>query len=231
MSIAMYIVYFLVLMLLPLYAQRKVMKTYRRYSEVRSTSGMTGAEVARTILDNNGLSNVRVVRTEGVLSDHYDPTSKTVALSADNYDYASVAGTAVAAHECGHAIQHKEAYAFLTLRSKLVPAANISSNVSWIFIMIGMFSTAMHQLMLVGIVLLAVGVLFQIVTLPVEFDASRRALHQVVDLGIIRNEEEPHARKVLSAAALTYVAAAATAVMELLRLLLIYTGMGNNNDD
>ncbi|MGG0655603.1 zinc metallopeptidase [Rummeliibacillus pycnus] len=225
----MYIIYFLVLMLLPLYAQRKVMKTYQRYAEVRSTSGMTGAEVARTILDNNGLSNVRVVETSGVLSDHYDPTSQTVALSSSNYHNASVAGTAVAAHECGHAIQHKEAYAFLTLRSKLVPAANISSNASWIFIMIGMIGT-IKPLMLVGIVLLAIGVLFQIVTLPVEFDASKRALNQVVSLGIIRNEEEPHARKVLSAAALTYVAAAATAVMELLRLVLMYTGMNNDED-
>ncbi len=123
----MYIVYFLVLMLLPLYAQRKVMKTYQRYAEVRSTSGMTGAEVARTILDSNGLSQVRVLETSGVLSDFYDPTNQTVNLSSQNYHNASVAGTAVAAHECGHAIQHKEAYAFLTFRSKLVPAANISS--------------------------------------------------------------------------------------------------------
>ncbi|MGM9966972.1 MULTISPECIES: zinc metallopeptidase [unclassified Rummeliibacillus] len=230
MSIAMYIVYFAVLLLLPLYAQRKVMKTYKRYAEVRSTSGMTGAEVARTILDSNGLSNVRVVETPGVLSDHYDPRSKTVALSSQNYHNASVAGTSVAAHECGHAIQHKEAYAFLTLRSKLVPAANISSNLSWIFIMIGMLSSSMRSLMLIGIILLAIGVLFQIVTLPVEFDASKRALNQVVSLGIIRNEEESHARKVLSAAALTYVAAAATAVMELARLLLIYTGLNNNED-
>lgn len=206
------------------------MKTYKRYAEVRSTSGMTGAEVARTILDSNGLSNVRVVETPGVLSDHYDPRSKTVALSSQNYHNASVAGTSVAAHECGHAIQHKEAYAFLTLRSKLVPAANISSNLSWIFIMIGMLSSSMRSLMLIGIILLAIGVLFQIVTLPVEFDASKRALNQVVSLGIIRNEEESHARKVLSAAALTYVAAAATAVMELARLLLIYTGLNNNED-
>ena len=225
----MYIVYFLVLLLLPLYAQRKVMKTYKRYAEVRSTSGMTGAEVARTILDSNGLSDVRVVETSGVLSDHYDPRNKTVALSSQNYHNASVAGIAVAAHECGHAIQHKEAYAFLTFRSKLVPAANISSNASWIFIMIGMLGS-MRPLLLLGIILLAVGVLFQLVTLPVEFDASKRALNQVVSLGIIRNEEESHAKKVLSAAALTYFAAAATAVMELARLLLIYTGMGNEED-
>ncbi|ETT81133.1 Zn-dependent protease [Viridibacillus arenosi FSL R5-213] len=228
MSTAMYIVYFIVLLLLPIYAQMKVKRTYKRYSQVRSTSGMTGAEVARLILDQNGLSNVRVVEQQGFLSDHYNPATKTVALSTHNYHEASVAGTAVAAHECGHAIQHKEAYSFLTLRSKLVPVANISSNASWIFIMIGLIAT-IQPLLLVGIVLLAAGVVFQLVTLPVEFDASKRAMNQIVEHGIIRNEEEPYARKVLSAAALTYVAAAATAVMELLRLVLIYTGM--NNED
>lgn len=228
MSTAMYIVYFIVLLLLPIYAQMKVKRTYKRYSQVRSTSGMTGAEVARLILDQNGLSNVRVVEQQGFLSDHYNPETKTVALSTHNYHEASVAGTAVAAHECGHAIQHKEAYSFLTLRSRLVPVANISSNASWIFIMIGLIAT-IQPLLLVGIVLLAAGVVFQLVTLPVEFDASKRAMNQIVAHGIIRNEEEPYARKVLSAAALTYVAAAATAVMELLRLVLIYTGM--NNDD
>nr|WP_026022482.1 zinc metallopeptidase [Kurthia senegalensis] len=224
------IIYFVVLLLLPIYAQRKVMSTYKKYSEVASTSNMSGAQVARRILDMNGLEDVRVERVEGVLSDHYDPSDRVVRLSASNYDYASVAGTAVAAHECGHAIQHKEAYTFLTLRSKLVPAANISSNASWIFIMIGMIAT-IKPLMLVGIVLLAIGVLFQVVTLPVEFDASKRAMNQVVTLGIIRNEEEPAAKKVLTAAALTYVAAAATAVMELLRLILMYTGLGGNNND
>jgi len=228
LSTAMYIVYFIVLLLLPIYAQMKVKRTYKRYSQVRSTSGMTGAEVARLILDQNGLSNVRVVEQQGFLSDHYNPATKTVALSTHNYHEASVAGTAVAAHECGHAIQHKEAYSFLTLRSKLVPVANISSNASWIFIMIGLIAT-IQPLLLVGIVLLAAGVVFQLVTLPVEFDASKRAMNQIVEHGIIRNEEEPYARKVLSAAALTYVAAAATAVMELLRLVLIYTGM--NNED
>lgn len=230
MSIVMMIIYFAVLMLLPLYAQRKVMSTYKKYAKVQSTSNMNGAQVARRILDMNGLEDVRVERVDGVLSDHYDPTDRVVRLSADNYDYASVAGTAVAAHEVGHAIQHKEAYTFLTVRSKLVPAANISSNASWIFIMIGAIAS-FQPLMLIGIVLLAIGVVFQVVTLPVEFDASKRAMNQIVELGIINNEEEPHARKVLTAAAMTYVAAAATAVMELLRLILMYTGMGGNNNE
>lgn len=229
LSLAMYIVYFAVLMLLPLYAQRKVKKTYMRYSKEYTQLGMTGAQVARTILDQNGLSNVRVEAVEGVLSDHYDPTTKVVRLSADNYMNSSIAGAAVAAHECGHAIQDKEAYAFLTMRSKLVPAANLSSNASWIFIMIGMIATY-QPLMLAGIILLAIGVLFQVVTLPVEFDASKRAMKQMNSLGLINRDEESKAKKVLTAAALTYVAAAATAVMELARLLLIYTGMGSRED-
>ncbi len=166
--------------------------------------------------------------TQGVLSDHYNPATKTVALSESNFYEASVAGAAVAAHEVGHAIQHKEAYSMLTLRSKLVPVANISSNASWIFVMIGIFASSTNFLLL-GIILLAAGVVFQLVTLPVEFDASKRALVQMNSLGIITNEEERPARKVLSAAALTYVAAAAVAVLELLRLILIFTNMRSDD--
>lgn len=224
-----YIVYFAIILLLPIYAQMKVKSTFKKYSKVRSTSGMSGAQVARTILDANGLQDVKVVESSGFLTDHYNPMTKIVALSSQNYHESSVAGSAVAAHEVGHAIQHKEAYSFLTIRHKLVPIANISSNASWIFIMIGMLAT-FPSLMLLGIVLLAVGVVFQIVTLPVEFNASNRAMNQMVSLGIIRNEEEPHAKKVLNAAALTYVAAAAVAVLELVRLILIYTGMANRDE-
>lgn len=224
----MYIVYFAIVLLLPIYAQFKVKNTYNKYSKVRSTSGMTGAEVARLILDQNGLYDVKVVESRGVLSDHYNPMTRVIALSSDNYHNASVAGTAVAAHEVGHAIQHKEAYSFLKFRHALVPVANISSNLSWVFVMIGLLSTWSNMLLL-GIVLLAVGVVFQIVTLPVEFNASSRAMDQIVSHGIIRNEEERHAKKVLSAAAMTYVAAAAVAVLELLRLVLIYTGMNRND--
>ena len=219
-----YIIYFAVLLLLPLYAQMKVKSTYKKYSKVRSTSGMTGAQVARIILDQHGLYDVKVVESRGFLSDHYNPMTRIVALSSDNYHNASVAGTAIAAHEVGHAIQHKEAYAFLRFRHSLVPVANISSNASWIFILIGAFAT-IPNLMLVGIVLLAAGVVFQLVTLPVEFNASNRAMTQIVELGVIRNEEEKHAKKVLNAAAMTYVAAAAVAVLELVRLVLMYTGM------
>ncbi|MFP3918661.1 zinc metallopeptidase [Lysinibacillus telephonicus] len=224
----MYIIYFLIILILPIYAQFKVKSTYRKFSQVSASKGMTGAQVARLILDQHGLSDVRVVPTQGVLSDHYNPATKTVALSEDNYYNNTIAGTAVAAHEVGHAIQHKEAYSFLTLRSKLVPVANISSNASWIFVMIGIFASSTNMLLL-GIVLLAAGVLFQIVTLPVEFDASRRAMNEVVSLGIISNNEERSARKVLSAAAMTYVAAAAVAVLELVRLILIYTNMRSDD--
>ncbi|MFY3792878.1 zinc metallopeptidase [Ureibacillus sp. MALMAid1270] len=223
-----FIIYFIIIMLLPLYAQLKVKSTYRKFSQVPAQRGMTGAQVARMILDQHGLYDVRVVPTQGILSDHYNPMTKTVALSEDNYYNSSLAGTAVAAHEVGHAIQHKEAYSFLTLRSKLVPIANISSNASWLFVIIGMV-TQMSGLLLLGIVLLAAGVFFQVVTLPVEFDASKRAMNEVVSLGIINNNEERSAKKVLNAAAMTYVAAAAVAVLELLRLILIYTGMRSDD--
>ncbi|MHA6259654.1 zinc metallopeptidase [Sporosarcina sp. CAU 1771] len=219
----MFFLYLGLIILLPLYAQFKVKSTYKKYSKVRSTSGMTGAQVARLILDQNGLQDVKVVESQGFLSDHYNPITKIVALSPHNFREASVAGTAIAAHEVGHAIQDKEAYAALRLRHRLVPVANLTSKASWVFIMIGIIFSSMNSLLGIGIALLAVGVVFQLVTLPVEFNASSRAMNQIVSLGIIRNDEEPHAKKVLSAAAMTYVAAAAAvAVLELVRLLLIF---------
>lgn len=185
---------------------------------------MRGAEVARRILDSNGLYHVDVVETRGQLTDHYDPRSKTVRLSSANYHGHSLAAAAIAAHEVGHAIQDQEDYAALRLRHALVPVANIGSNLSWILIMVGLLAQ-LSGLLLLGIIFMAAAVLFQLVTLPVEFNASNRAMDQVVSLGIIRNDEERHTKKVLSAAALTYVAAAAVAVLELLRLVLIFTGM------
>ncbi|MEG0449211.1 MAG: zinc metallopeptidase [Lysinibacillus sp.] len=220
----LFIVYFIIILALPLYAQYKVKSTYKKFATVRTSKGQTGAEVARAMLDANGLFDVRVVPTQGVLSDHYNPATKTVALSEKNFYEASIAGASVAAHEVGHAIQHKEAYSMLTLRSKLVPVANISSNASWIFVMIGLLAS-IEGLLLVGIVLLAAGVVFQLVTLPVEFDASNRAMNELTAMGMISNSEERDARKVLNAAALTYVAAAIVAVLELVRLLLIFTNM------
>lgn len=227
MGLGSYLIYFAVLLILPLWAQFKLKKTYGKYSKVRSTSGHTGAQVARMILDQNGLYDVKVIESRGMLSDHYNPMKKTVALSSHNFHEASVAGTAVAAHEVGHAIQDAEDYSFLRLRHRLVPLVNISSNMSWVFIMIGFFAQLSGAL-LIGIVLLAMGVIFQIITLPVEFNASNRAMDQLLSANIIRNEEEPHAKKVLNAAAMTYVAATAVAVLELARLLLIYSSMNRS---
>jgi len=222
------IIYFAILILVPLWAQMRVKSAYKKYSQVASSSQMRGAEVARKILDENGLYHVGVEETRGVLSDHYDPRSKTVRLSSGNYHGHSVAAAAIAAHEVGHAIQDQEDYAFLRFRHALVPVANLGSNFSWIFILIGIFAQ-MSNMVLLGIIFMAAGVLFQVITLPVEFNASNRAMEQVVSAGIIRNDEERETKKVLDAAALTYVAAAAVAVLELVRLVLIYTGM--NNDD
>lgn len=218
------LIYFAILIIVPIWAQMRVKSAYKKYSQVASSSHMRGAEVARKILDENGLYHVGVEETRGVLSDHYDPRSKTVRLSSGNYHGHSVAAAAIAAHEVGHAIQDQEDYSFLRFRHALVPVANLGSNFSWIFILIGIFAQ-MSNMVLLGIIFMAAGVVFQLVTLPVEFNASNRAMEQVVSAGIIRNDEERETKKVLNAAALTYVAAAAVAVMELLRLVLIYTGM------
>jgi Zn-dependent membrane protease YugP len=225
----LYLIYFAIIVLIPLWAQMKVKSTFARYSRVASSSYRRGAEVAREILNANGLYDVGVEEGQGFLSDHYDPRSKTVRLSPENYHGHSIAAAAVAAHECGHAIQDSQGYAFLRFRHALVPVANFGSNVSWILIMIGIFAHLTGMLLL-GIIFMAAAVLFQVITLPVEFNASSRALKQVVSLGLVSNQEQREARKVLSAAALTYVAAAAVAVLELLRLLLIYTGMNRNDD-
>ncbi|WP_246942153.1 zinc metallopeptidase [Bacillus pinisoli] len=219
-----FIIYFALIIIIPLFAQMKVKSAYKKYSKVTASSGMTGAQVARKILDDNGLYHVGVEETPGTLSDHYDPRSKTVRLSTNNYYGNSIAGAAVAAHEVGHAIQDQQEYAFLRFRHALVPVANIGSNFSWILILIGFFAS-ISGLVLLGIVFMAAAVLFQLVTLPVEFDASNRAMNEIVSAGIIRNDEERETRKVLNAAALTYVAAALVAVLELVRLVLIYTGM------
>ncbi len=219
-----YLIYFAIIIIIPIWAQFKVKGAYNKYSKVASSSHMTGAEVARRILDANGLYDVSVSEVRGQLTDHYDPRSKAVRLSSGNYHGHSVAAAAIAAHEVGHAIQDAESYSFLRLRHTLVPVANIGSNFSWILIMIGFFAGA-SGFVLLGILFMAGAVLFQVVTLPVEFNASNRAMDQIVSLGVIRNDEERETKKVLNAAALTYVAAAAVAVLELLRLVLIYTGM------
>ncbi|MDU0996721.1 MAG: zinc metallopeptidase [Staphylococcus lugdunensis] len=199
---------------------------YEKYSQVRSTSGKTGREVAEEILHANGIYDVEVVRGEGFLTDHYDPKKKVVCLSPANFDRPSVAGTAIAAHEVGHAIQHAQGYAFLRFRTALVPFANIGSSLSYMLVLLGIVLTTLGSAfgstaLWVGAGLMSLAVLFSIVTLPVEFDASSRAMKQIQSLNIVNEKEYKHAKKVLSAAAMTYVAATATAVAELVRLILI----------
>ena len=223
-----FLIYFILLLIIPIYAQMKVQRAYKKYSQVPASNGYTGAEVARKLLDENGLYNIRVEETHGVLSDHYDPTNKVVRLSSSNYHGHSLAGTAVAAHEVGHAIQDKEDYSFMRIRHKLVPVANIGSNFSWILILAGMLLGSLNLAWL-GVLFMGAAVLFQFVTLPVEFNASNRAMKQVVALGVIGANEEKETKKVLDAAALTYVAAAAVAVLELLRFVFMLTGM--NSED
>ncbi len=188
---------------------------------------MTGAEVARKILDDNGLFDVRIEEVKGQLSDHYDPRAKTVRLSSENYHRPSVAGAAVAAHEVGHAIQDAESYSFLNFRSALAPVASLGSNASFFFLIAGMIFS-ISNLVFVGIIFMAAAVLFQLVTLPVEFNASNRAMEQMVSSGIIRNNEERETKKVLNAAAMTYVAGALVALLELVRFVLMFMNM---NDD
>jgi len=221
MSPSAYLIYFAILLILPLWAQSKVKGTYKKYSQIQTSSQLTGAEVARKILNDNGLFDVSIEQTEGVLSDHYDPREKVVRLSPDIYNGRSMASSAVAAHEVGHAIQDAEEYAFLNFRTALVPVANLGSNMSFILILAGLF-LGLANLILFGIIFMAAAVLFQLVTLPVEFNASSRAMDQLVATGIIRNNEERETKKVLNAAALTYVAAAVVAVLELMRFILIF---------
>ncbi len=217
--------YILVLIgvLLSLAASYKVKSTFNRYSNVASRSGMSGAQAAETILHANGIYDVTIQRVSGSLTDHYDPRNKTLNLSESVYGSMSVAAIGVAAHECGHAIQHQKEYAPLQIRSSLVPVANFGSGASWFFIIAGLF-LSWQPLVTTGIILFSLAVLFQLVTLPVEFNASSRAVAALGNLGILGQEELGHTKKVLSAAALTYVASAAAAILQLLRLIILFGG-------
>lgn len=210
--------------LISLFAQFLVNSRFSKYSRVRSRSGMTGAQAAERILQSQGIYDVAIQRVSGKLTDHYDPRNKTLNLSDAVYASTSVAAVGVAAHECGHAIQHARGYAPLSFRSALVPVANIGSQLSWLFIILGIFFGGSHTLIMIGILMFSAAVLFQLVTLPIEFNASGRALKLLSETGILQKDEVSDTRKVLSAAALTYVAAAATAVLQLLRLLRLFGG-------
>ena len=204
-------------------ASAKMNSTFNKYSRVRNHSGMTGREAAEQILHRAGIYDVRVERVSGNLTDHYDPRSKVLRLSDATYGQCSVAALGVAAHECGHAIQHQVGYAPLKFRSALVPIANFGSTIAWPLIIIGLFFGSRSSVMFLnlGILAFSLAVLFQIVTLPVEFNASGRAICILGNSGMLYPEEVRSTRKVLTAAALTYVAGAASAILQLLRIILL----------
>lgn len=213
---------------LSMIASARVQSTFNKYAKVRSMTGMTGAEAAERILHYNGIYDVQIQRVSGNLTDHYNPSKKVLSLSDATYASASVAAVGVAAHECGHAIQHDVGYGPLKLRSSLVPAANIGSKLGIPLILLGVFLSYNSVLIQIGIWVFALAVLFQVVTLPVEFNASSRAVEALDSMGILAGEEVSQCRKVLSAAALTYVAAAASAILQLLRLIILF---GNRRRD
>ncbi len=212
-------------------ASARVNSTYHKYSQYRSMAGMTGAQAAERILRAAGICDVTVCHVSGNLTDHYNPAKKTVNLSDSVYGSVSVAAIGVAAHECGHAIQHHKGYVPLSLRTAIVPVANIGSALAWPLILIGLFFTSSTGTFLInlGILFFSFAVLFQLVTLPVEFNASGRALQMLEQQGILGESELPATKKVLKAAALTYVASAAAAILQLLRLVLLFGG--RNRDD
>lgn len=216
---------------LSLLASGRVKSTFAKYSGMRNTRGITGAEAAERILHGAGIYDVRVEHVSGNLSDHYDPRSKVLRLSDSVYGQTSVAAVGVAAHECGHAIQHASGYAPLKFRSVLVPIANFGAKIAWPLILIGLLfnSNSSFLLINIGIIAFSAAVLFQLVTLPVEYNASNRAIRIIADTGLMQGEEIKAAKKVLSAAALTYVASAATAILQLLRIILL-TGGRRRND-
>ena len=220
--------YFLVIIgaVICMIASARVKSTYNKYSQYRSASGMTGAQAAQRILNSAGIYDVTIQHVSGNLTDHYNPSAKTLNLSDSVYNSTSVAAVGVAAHECGHAIQHQNSYFPRTLRTAIVPAANLGSTLAWPLILIGLFFTRNTGAVLInlGIICFSFAVLFQLVTLPVEFNASARALRILGEQGILSDSELPYTKKVLKAAALTYVASAAAAILQLLRLVLLFGG-------
>lgn len=216
-------------MVLSLLASAKLKSTYAKYSKVRSHTGMTGAQVAERLLQAEGIYDVRIEHIAGNLTDHYSPGEKVLRLSDSVYNSTSIAALGVAAHECGHAVQHKESYTPLTIRNSIVPVVNIGAQLSWPMIFIGFFFSSANFLIQLGILLFSLTVVFQLITLPVEFNASSRALAALQRHNILYEQEAKSTQKVLKAAALTYVAAAAASILQLLRLLLLFGG--RRNDD
>jgi uncharacterized protein len=217
--------------LISLAASANVNSTYGRFANVRSMTNMTGEEVARRLLSSNRISDVSVGHVGGSLTDHYDPSKKVVNLSDATYARSSVAAIGVAAHECGHAVQHVVGYVPLKIRGALVPAANVASYIAWPILILGLLFNSQTGVFMInlGILIFSLAVLFHLVTLPVEFDASRRGLRMLEETGILGDEELRMARKVLRAAALTYVASAAAAILQLLRILILFGGRRRND--
>ncbi|MCI8497993.1 MAG: zinc metallopeptidase [Bacilli bacterium] len=219
-----YFIYYgltLIAFLITVGAQVFISCTFNKYKKVANIKGKSGGEIAREILDKYDLKNIYVVETKGNLTDHYDPNRKVIRLSTDVYNKESIASLAVAAHECGHALQDKDNYVFLKIRAALVPIVNISSKLGYVAIVIGLI-TSMLNLIWIGIGLEAVILIFQIITLPVEIDASKRALRELEEMNALEKDELQKGKVVLVSAALTYVASVAATVLELLRLVLIY---------
>ena len=215
------IILYIVIIAIPLIAQIQISSSYNKYKKVNNKKGISGFEVARKILDANGLENVYVVEVAGNLTDHYDPARKTIRLSKDIFHGETIAAASVAAHECGHAIQDKVGYIPMKIRSMLVPLVNISSKASWIIIIIG-FIAESFRLFTLGIALISIGLLFQVITLPVEFNASSRAKDELKKLHILETNEGNGVSKMLWAAAMTYVASVLTSILEIIRLVLVF---------
>ena len=212
---------YLLMLIIPLIAQIYVTSSYKRFKKVYNKKNITGYDVARKILDANGLSNLYIVETKGTMTDHYDPSRKTVRLSSEVYHESSVASMAIAAHECGHAIQDKEGYLFLKIRSFIYPIVNLGTRLAYIVLLIGII-LEYFDLILLGIVLVGLGLVFQIVTLPVEINASKRALLKLEELNIADKEELNGTKTMLTSAALTYLAGVLSSAIEVFRLVYIY---------
>lgn len=214
--------FIIIILIIPFIAQLKVTSNYNKYLTVKQSSGLSGFEVARKILDNNGLDNIHIVETRGKLTDHYDPTRKVIRLSHNVFHGDSIASVSIAAHECGHAIQDKTGYVWMRIRSMIFPIVNIATSISYVIILIGILAQ-LFNVVLLGIFLTAFGLIFQIITLPVEFDASNRAKDELKKIGIVKTEEQTGVNKVLGAAAMTYVAGVLSSALEIVRLLLVFS--------
>ena len=212
---------YLIMLILPLCAQLFVSGRYKKYSKINNSLNISGYDVARKILDNNGLNALYIVETKGVMSDHYDPNRKTVKLSSEVFHGTSIASLSIAAHECGHAIQDKEGYMFLKLRSLIFPVVNLGTKFAYIVLFIGLLLQYM-DLLLLGIVLVSLGLVFQLVTLPVEINASKRALEEIEKCGLASNDDKDGTESMLKAAAYTYVAGVITSALEVLRLYKLF---------